>query len=214
LKKLHQEFLAREAERLGVVLRPVQLEQFSTYLQELKAWNKKINLTSLRDDLDILIKHFLDSLLPVSYIPRHSSLLDIGSGAGVPGIPLKIAEPTLFVTLLDSTRKKVFFERHLIRTLGLEGIEALHGRAEDLGKKEAPPVFDVIISRALYSIEKFQQVSEGCIRRGGRLIILTTPHPGNEQQEQVRAGFRWKECRDGVLPLGRGRRRIILLEKI
>ncbi|MCX5885288.1 MAG: 16S rRNA (guanine(527)-N(7))-methyltransferase RsmG [Proteobacteria bacterium] len=214
MEKLHQEFLAREAERLGVVLRPVQLEQFSKYLQELKAWNKKVNLTSLRDDLDILIKHFLDSLLPVSYIPRHSSLLDIGSGAGFPGIPLKIAEPTLFVTLLDSTRKKVFFERHLIRTLGLDGIEALHGRAEDLGKKEAPPVFDVIISRALYSIEKFQQVSEGCIRRGGRLIILTTPHPGDGQKEQVREGFRWKECTDSILPLDRGRRRIILLEKI
>ena len=214
MKGLDQEFLAQEAEKIGVTLGQVQLQQFSLYHRELKAWNKKVNLTSLQDDLDILIKHFIDSLLPLRFIPHHSSLLDIGSGAGFPGIPLKIAAPSLQVTLLDSTLKKVFFQRHIIRTLGLKGIGAVHGRAEELGEKGETSLYDVITSRALYSFVKLQDVGKGCLKKKGRLIVVTTPQRVQEEEKQVREGFRRQEAEDAVLPLNKGRRRIILLEKI
>jgi 16S rRNA (guanine527-N7)-methyltransferase len=213
LKGLDQEFLAQEAERFGVALGPIQLQQFSRYHRELKAWNKKINLTSLEDDLDILIKHFIDSLLPLRFIPQCATLLDIGSGAGFPGIPLKIAAPSLQITLLDSTLKKVFFQRHIIRTLGLRGIEAVHGRAEELGERGGAFLYDVVISRALYSFVKLQQVGKGYLKQGGRLIVITTPQRVCEAEKELREGLRWQESENVILPLNRGRRKIILLEK-
>jgi len=212
LNELDQEFLFREAKKVGVVLKPIQLQMFVTFLKELKAWNKRVNLTSLQEDLDILIKHFIDSLLPMRFIPLHSYLLDIGSGAGFPGIPLKIAEPSLLVTLLDSKLKKVFFQRHIIRKLGLQGIEAMHGRAEHAKKRDEVPLFDVVVSRAIYTLEELQQVSEGYLKKKGTLIVLKTPKEAMEEK-QVKASFRLKECLDCELPLKKGKRRIILLQK-
>lgn len=213
MREFDQAFLSQEAKDVGVVLDSLKLQQFATYLKELKAWNRRVNLTSLQNDLDILVKHFIDSLLPLRFIPFHSSLLDIGSGAGFPGIPLKIAEPSLSVTLLDSKRKKVFFQRHIIRMLDLRGIEAIHGRAEELKGKENFSPFDVVISRALYSFEGLQQVSKGCLKKGGTLIVLKTPHGVREEEKGVREGFRLKGYMDCTLPLKKGKRRIVLLEK-
>src|SRR6266702_3016236 len=112
---------------------PTVIQQFLLYRQELLDWNTRINLTAITDPEEVLIKHFLDSLsLLLAYDKPQARLLDIGSGAGFPGLPLKIVRPAWRVTLLDSTNKKVTFMRHVIAELQLEGIAALHGRAEEL----------------------------------------------------------------------------------
>jgi 16S rRNA (guanine527-N7)-methyltransferase len=131
LKKSIEEILYKAANAINVSLTLKEIELFKTYLMELKRWGSKTNITAIRDDLEIVIKHFVDSLSPLKYIPQGSSLLDIGSGGGFPGIPLKIANPSLDVTLLDSTLKKVNFQKHIIRLLHLNNIKAVHGRAED-----------------------------------------------------------------------------------
>lgn len=126
----NKDFLVEGAKTFGIYLGGKTIETFELYLKELLKWNQKINLTAIRSEKGIVLKHFLDSLSVHPYLPNCSSILDIGSGAGFPGIPLKIIQPTLEVTLIDSVHKKVDFQKHIIRTLGLKGIEAIHGREE------------------------------------------------------------------------------------
>src|SRR3990172_708670 len=124
------EILQQGSLELGVSLSYAQLASFLKYLRELQAWNKKINLTSITEEKDIIIKHFLDSLTSARFLPGVDTLLDIGSGGGFPGLPLKIAIPSLKITLMDSVEKKVHFIRHIIRTLDLKGADAISGRVE------------------------------------------------------------------------------------
>ena len=127
-------YLADYAVEFDFSISQEEISRFDIYLRELKAWNEKFNLTAIKEDREIVIKHFLDSLTPLRLIKPGSILLDIGSGAGFPGIPLKIVEPSLNITLIDSVNKKVTFMKHIIEELGLSGIEAIHTRAEDLAK--------------------------------------------------------------------------------
>src|SRR6266852_5892401 len=115
--------------QLGLELGEQQLDQFLRYQQELLEWNTRINLTAITDPEEVLIKHFLDSLsLLLVYDRPAVRLLDIGSGAGFPGLPLKLVRPQWRVTLLEATGKKVAYLRHMVETLQLEGVEAVHGR--------------------------------------------------------------------------------------
>src|SRR6266700_4135857 len=126
-------------------------EQFARYRQELLDWNTRINLTAITDPEEVLLKHFLDSLsLLLAYDQQQTHLLDIGSGAGFPGLPLKIVRPAWRVTLLEATNKKVTFMRHVIAELHLEGIAALHGRAEELAhNRQYRASFDIVTARAV-----------------------------------------------------------------
>jgi len=125
-------------------------ELFAAHAKELLHWNNTINLTTITDPFEVAVKHFVDSLAPAKRISPGASLLDIGSGSGFPGIPLKIVLPSLAVTLIDASRKRVNFLKHVIRTLKLGGIEAVHIRAEDLADDPAyRKRFDTITSRAL-----------------------------------------------------------------
>ncbi len=165
------------AARLGVVLGDEELSRFMAYLDELKAWNRKINLTSLFSEREIVLRHFLDSLTPYSVIKKSTSLLDIGSGAGFPGIPLKIVLPELRVVLMESTAKKVFFMRHVIRRLGLgRTIEALHARAEDRGVVERyRGRFECVISRALAGLPVFLRLARPYLKEGGLVVAMKGP---------------------------------------
>lgn len=172
-EKQAKDLLFEGAKALGIVLNPYQIKQFLTYLRELKEWNKKINLTSIRDDQGIVLKHFVDSLTPLRYIEPCSTLLDVGSGAGFPGIPLKIAGPNLHVVLVDSVRKKVSFQRYIIGQLKLDKIQAFHGRIGDksqsLAKKQP---FDVVISRALARLDKYLFLGEPYVKEGRYIIAM------------------------------------------
>lgn len=130
-------------------------DQFSIHATELIKWNRKINLTTITDPVEVAVKHFLDSIISVRVMPEYGRLLDIGSGGGFPGIPIKIMIPSLSVTLIDASRKKVNFLKHVIRSIKLIEINARQIRAEELAKdKTFKNCFDVIICRAFSGLDK------------------------------------------------------------
>lgn len=161
------------AKDLEIQIGRENIDQFATHALELIEWTTKTNLTSITDPLEIAVKHFLDSIAPAPIIPPDASLLDIGSGGGFPGIPLKILMPSLSVTLIDASRKKVSFLKHVIRMLDLDNIEACHVRAEDLsGNNIFEKTYDVIISRALSSTVNFVQMSLPLLTKEGFIIAM------------------------------------------
>ncbi len=150
------------------------VRQFGIHARELIKWNKKVNLTAIVDPREVAFKHFLDSIIPARWIPPTSSLLDVGSGGGFPGIPLKILIPSLAVTLIDGSRKKINFLKHIIRTLQLRDIDACQIRAEELAKdSDGASRFTVIISRALSSWEAFVRLALPLLAEQGMIIALT-----------------------------------------
>lgn len=174
--------LIREgAKELGNELDDAAIARFFLYLKELKAWNKKINLTAITSDKEIVLKHFIDSLTIAGLIKKFNvkRLLDIGTGAGFPGIPLKIAMPELQVILMDSTEKKVFFLRHILRTLWegkIEGIEALKARAEDpMIQEKYSEAFDCAVGRAIASLKDFVSAGLPYVHKGGLLMAIKGP---------------------------------------
>lgn len=148
-----------------------------TYLSELKKWNKAYSLTSLKTDEDIITKHFLDSLLFLKAMPEgRISVMDAGSGAGFPGIPIKIMRPEIESYLVEPTRKKAAFLRHIISTLGLKDIEVIEKRIENL---EAMDV-DVAVTRALFDIKDFCKKASPVLERRGLLILNKGPKVNEE----------------------------------
>ena len=148
-------------------------DRFAVHAKELLHWNHTINLTTIIDPYQVAVKHFVDSLAPAKLMAPGAALLDIGSGGGFPGIPLKVAIPTLAVTLIDASRKKVSFLKHVIRTLKLKGIEALCIRAEDLAAEPAQRKgFDVITSRALTDLKSFVRQGLPLLASTGAIIAL------------------------------------------
>ena len=148
-------------------------ELFAAHAEELLHWNNTINLTTLTDPFEVAVKHFVDSLAPAKKISPGAALLDIGSGGGFPGIPLKVVIPSLSVTLIDASRKKANFLQHVIRTLKLEGIEALHIRAEDLaGDPAYLKHFEIITSRALTDLQSFVRQARPLLAVNGQMIAL------------------------------------------
>lgn len=149
------EQLVQGAAKLGVEITVRQQEQFQVYYEELMAWNKRINLTRITNYVDVQLKHFLDSLSPSVLFQSGSRIyksraIDIGSGAGFPGLPLKIVFPSLDMVLLESTGKKAHFLIHLKDVLSLDGIQVITGRAEDLGHStEYREGFQLVLSRGL-----------------------------------------------------------------
>ncbi len=212
-----REILVEGSKALGVHLDEDAVKSFNLFLKELMKWNQKINLTAIRTERDIVTKHFLDSLSVHPYLPKVCSLLDLGAGAGFPGIPLRIADPTIEVTLIDSVRKKIDFERHVIRSLGLKGIEAVHARAEDkeiLKKWEAR--FDRVVSRAFADLRTFLRLSRPFLKRGGIALAMKGVPEGEEIRalnEERETGYRLRETVAFDLPFTSLKRTILLFEK-
>jgi 16S rRNA (guanine527-N7)-methyltransferase len=179
-----QDFIIDGACTLGIEIDETVTTPFSIHASELITWNRKMNLTAITQPRDIAVKHYLDSLAPAAFIPDGARLLDIGSGGGFPGIPLKILKPSLSVLLIDSVRKKVNFLKHALRTLRLSKIDALQIRAENLIK--APlyaNAFDVVISRALSEIAPFVKNALPLLAKNGRIIAMK----GEVDQKELQA---------------------------
>jgi 16S rRNA (guanine527-N7)-methyltransferase len=194
-----------------------QVEAFDLYLKELLKWNKRINLTAIRSEKGIIVKHFLDSLSAYPYLPESSALLDIGSGAGFPGIPLKIAAPSFRVTLIDSVQKKVDFQKHIIRTLGLKEIEAIHGRIQDqevlLRYGES---FDAVMSRAFSDLQTYLSLSRPFLKKGGIAVAMKGRRAGEENHlpsEPEATAYRMKGSHTFFLPFSQFKRSILVFEK-
>jgi len=168
--------------QLGLQVTERQLDQFLRYRQELLDWNTRINLTAITDPEEVLLRHFLDSLsLLLVYERAETRLLDIGTGAGFPGLPLKIVRPQWQVVLLEATGKKVAFLQHIIETLQLKNVVALHGRAEELAHKAGYRAsFDVVTARAVASLPTLLEYAAPFCRVGGQIIL---PKKGDLAEE-------------------------------
>ncbi len=146
--------------------------KFGRYSELLREWNKKINLTAITDDDGITVKHFLDSLLPLKYVDiSGGSLADIGTGAGFPGLPIKLARPGVRLTLIDSLKKRINFLSAVCGELGVEA-DCVHGRAEELGRKELRDSFDTVVSRAVANMTALSEYCMPFVRVGGRFVAL------------------------------------------
>jgi 16S rRNA (guanine527-N7)-methyltransferase len=184
------EKLKSGAVKLGLHLTDLQLEQFEVYYKELIEWNKKVNLTSITDYEGIQIKHFLDSLTVIKAVVSHISLqddsvIDIGTGAGLPGLPLKIIFPEMKLTLLEATAKKVRFLQSLVEGLGLDNVAILTGRAEDVAHDTRyREKFDLVLSRAVASLPTLVELTLPFCAVGG---IFVAQKKGEIEAETARA---------------------------
>ena len=177
IEKEFIDILARGAREIGLTLPDRKLDLFRRYRRELLLWNSKMNLVSITTPLDLPVKHCLDSLLPASFIEKsEGALLDIGTGAGFPGIPLKIVMDALSVALVDSSRKKTSFLKDVTGKLRLERVRVVQGRIEQLaGDPEWIGAFDTVISRATFKLADLIRAGSPFLAPGGRLIVMKGP---------------------------------------
>lgn len=180
----------RKASALGVELSDKQLEQFRQYYEMLVEKNKVMNLTAITEWDEVIDKHFIDSisLVKACDLSGDKYVLDLGCGAGFPGIPLKIAFPNLKIVLLDSLNKRILFLQEVIEAIGLENIEALHGRAEDYARKaEYREQFDYCVSRAVANLTTLSEYCIPYVKEGGSFISYKSGKVKEEVKEVKKA---------------------------
>lgn len=186
------EGLKKKAKDLGIELSEKQLSQFQTYYEMLIEKNKVMNLTAITEWDEVVDKHFIDSisLIKAADLESGKKLLDLGCGAGFPGIPLKIVFPELKITLLDSLNKRILFLQDVISELGLTDIEALHGRAEDYARKaEYREQYDYCVSRAVANLTTLSEYCLPYVKKGGQFISYKSGKVKEELKEVKKAMF-------------------------
>lgn len=166
--------LVQAASAMEIELSDEQIGALVLYAEELKKWNRKINLTAISSDREIAVKHLVDALCMARLLKDAERLLDIGSGAGIPSVPLKIALPDLEIVSVDAVGKKVHFQRHITRLLNFERFKALHTRVEEL-VGGGTGLFDVITSRAFSDLALFARLAVPLLADEGRIIAMKGP---------------------------------------
>ncbi len=198
---------------MGVMVFDHQAALMSLHAKELILWNKKINLTAITDPFRMAEKHFVDSIAALSFFKNEKSLLDVGSGGGFPGIPLKIMNPLLRVVLIDASRKKVNFLKQVIRILQLENIDAIHSRVEDLHENQTyKNKFDAVISRAFTNLSDFVMLAAPFLKKGGNIYAMKGKHAEKEIMPAVSRKFDIK-IDHYLLPFEKSDRYMIKLTK-
>lgn len=187
-----EELLRNSAASIGVELNDTQIAQFIKYYEILVEWNSFMNLTGITEYEEVVQKHFVDSLVLSKAIDVNQleSLIDVGTGAGFPGIPLKIAYPHLQVTLLDSLQKRIKFLDEVVNQLGLENVETIHGRAEDFAKPSMKrESYDVCVSRAVANLSSLSEYCLPYVKLGGCFIPYKSGKVDEELAEAKKAVF-------------------------
>ena len=168
-----EEFFNEMQKKLTIKLSVEQLEKFYSYMSLLLEWNEKMNLTAITEPNEIILKHFVDSLTILNEINNNSKVVDVGTGAGFPGIPLSIANESLKITLVDSLNKRLIFLQEVIDKLELKNIEIVHSRAEDFGQnKKYRESFDIATSRAVANLSTLSEYLIPLVKINGKCICM------------------------------------------
>lgn len=211
--------LAAGCAKLGIDITDTQLDMLEAYARLLVEWNEKVNLTAITDTEGIAVKHFLDSMSAICTGKVGKSVIDVGTGAGFPGLVLKIMRPDTKLTLLDSLNKRINFLKAAAGELGLDGIEFVHARAEDGGRNSAYRAkFDTVVSRA---VANMTTLSEWCIpfmKQGGYFLALKGPLADEELNAAKRSisilGGRVEGVFETDIPFSELHHRIIIIKKV
>ncbi len=215
-----EDILTEASWKINVPLGDGERTLLTKYYEELIFWNKTISLVSVKSPLDIPIKHFIDSLTVLHFIEKRASrLLDLGSGAGFPGIPLKIVLRRLKLTLVESSRKKASFLKNVTRKLDLDDVTIVNERVESiLEEKDHRGSYDIVISRATFKLPELIERGAPFLSSGGTLIAMKGKNTAIELSESsglaLKKGLALPECYDIELPITGHKRKILLLKKL
>ncbi len=211
-----KEYFIEEAEKNKIEFKEEKLDDLYKYMQGVLEWNEKINVTSITDEKMFIVKHFLDSLTVSSIIKEKNSIIDIGTGAGFPGVPLKIMNEDKRITVIDSINKKLNIIRDLTEKLNLTNLEIIHTRAEDLAnKKEYREQYDIAITRAVSNFSTILEYMLPFVKVGGLAICMKGPNYKEELSEGKKAievlGGKLKEIK--TIKIDEEERNLIIIEK-
>lgn len=209
---MNKELFIKELKKLNIEITEDQLQKLNKFYELLVEWNKKINLTRITEKEDVYLKHFYDSLTITKVIDltKVETLCDIGTGAGFPGVVLKIMYPNLKITLVDALQKRVNYLNEIIKKLDLKDIEALHVRGEDLKEK-----YDVVTSRAVANIEKLLTYTMHLVNKDGVMIAMK----GNIEDEltkeveaKINRKYKIVEINKFILPIENSNRSLVVIK--
>lgn len=205
--------LEKGCRKLGIDLDSEQTAKFLKYLELINIWNSKINLTSISDESEIVIKHFLDSLTVSEFVKDGTNVLDIGTGAGFPGVPLAIVNEKSKFTLLDSREKRIFFINEVIRDLKLENIETVAARAEDSNNGIQRNRFDCVLTRAVSDIGEVLNLSAPYLSENGQIVLMRGKEGRLEWESFKNNEFKLQHIRELKVPESNFLRVLIILSR-
>ena len=218
-EKVFKEKLKEDAAIIGVQLDDTMLDKLYQYKNLVIEWNEKINLTAITDDLEFIVKHFIDSITVNKYIEKNKEIIDIGTGAGFPGIPLKILNPSNKIVLFDSLNKRIKVLEDIIQKINLQNVELIHGRAEETFKNvQYREKYDIAVSRAVASLNVLVELMLPAVKVGGKCICMK----GNNVDDEIKTAHRAIDVLGGkieridkiVLPELNLERNIVVISKI
>ena len=205
--------------KIDVNLTDEQILLFEKYQDLLLDWNEKINLTAITEENDIIIKHFIDSLTIIKYVKDNDKVIDVGTGAGFPGIPLKIVNKSINLTLLDSLNKRINYLNDVIINLGMENVETIHARAEELSRnKEYREKYDIVTARAVANLKTLSEYCIPFVKLGGYFVCMKGSNIEEELEiakEHIKIlGGKIEQIEEITLPDTDMKRNIIIIKKI
>lgn len=214
-----KELMKENLKELNIELSDLQLEQFYNYMNILIEWNKFMNLTGITEPAEVITKHFVDSLTVLDRIDKNASVIDVGTGAGFPGIPIKIAFPEAKVVLLDSLNKRIKFLNEVIEKLELKNIETIHGRAEEYGRnKNHREKYDIAIARAVAPLNILLEYLMPFAKVNGKCLCMKGSSSEEEIENSKNAikvlGGELVKTEDFCIPNTDIKRRIVKVNKI
>ncbi len=218
-EKVFKDKLKENADIIGVSIDNEQLDKFYKYKNLIIKWNEKINLTAITDDLEFVVKHFVDSITINKYIEKNKTIIDIGTGAGFPGIPLKILNKENKIVLFDSLNKRLRVLEDIIDKLNLENVKTLHGRAEETFKNEEHrEKYDIAVSRAVAALNVLAELMLPAVKLGGICICMKGNNADTEINEAKKAikelGGDIVNIEKIILPEFNLERNIVIIKKV